>query len=531
MLRGASVWRPGHPPARSVTVRGGVIVAVGEPAPSGAEIVDVPAGFVVPGFVDAHVHPPTAGRLLLTVNLDGLTSAAQCLDAVAAYAAAHPDQEWITGGGWAMELFPGGLPRREDLDAAAPGRAVFLMNRDVHGAWASSRALERAGITRDTPDPPDGRIERDDDGTPTGALHEGAAYRVSDDVIPPPSATDWEAATLAAQAHLHALGVTSWQDAWVTRATQAAYASLAGDGRLRSRVTGALWWDRHRGLEQVAELVERRRAVGSFHPTTVKIMLDGVVENGTAAMLDPYVGSGNRGLTYVDELAAAVTALDAAGFPVHLHTIGDRAVRNALDAIAHARTVNGASGHRHQLAHIQVIDPADVPRFAELGVVANAQAYWAQHEPQMDELTLPVLGPERGRLQYPFASLLASGARLAMGSDWSVTTADPLAQLEVAVTRVDPEHRDTPPFLPDERLTLTQALTAFTSGSAHATHDDDAGAIEVGRRADLVVLDADLFAPGASLPSDARVELTMVAGEVVHRSAGAPGRTRPTLPR
>ena len=529
--------------ADAVAVRGGRIAAVGGVQEVRAltgprtRVVHAPGQLVVPGFQDAHLHPPFAGRNRLRVWLNDLEGRPAYLAAVAAHAAARPHEEWITGGGWAMEYFPGGTPRKEDLDAVVPDRPVLLFNRDVHGAWANSRALELAGITRDTPDPPDGRIERDPvTGEPTGTLHEGAAYRVDEDVVPQPDGAEWQAAILHAQEHLHALGITGWQDAWVTPATQAAYEVLAADGRLTARVAGALWWDRHRGMEQVDELLARRERalrvtapgadLGSgFHPRTVKIMTDGVLENRTGALLEPYCGghAEDRGLTYVpyDLLCEAVTALDRHGFQVHLHAIGDRAVRSGLDAIEAARAANGPADHRHQIAHVQVVQPEDVPRFAALDTVVNCQTYWAQSEPQMDELTIPVLGPERSRLQYPFASLLASGARLAMGSDWPVTTADPLAQLEVAVTRTDPEHRGNAPFLPDQRLRLDDAFDAFTAGSAHANHDAQGGAIEVGMRADLALLDTDVFAPGfggaGTLPlADARVRMTVAAGRVVH---------------
>ena len=528
--------------AGAVAVRDGRIAAVGSEAElaglagAGTRVVHAPGGLLLPGFQDAHVHPPFAGRNRLRLWLNDLEGRHAYLDAIAAYADAHPDEPWILGGGWSMEHFPGGTPRKEDLDAVVPDRPVFLFNRDVHGAWVNSRALEAAGIGRDTPDPADGRIERGPDGEAGGTLHEGAAYRVNEEVVPEPQAAEWQAAILEAQRHLHALGITGWQDAWVTPGTQAAYQALAADGRLTARVVGALWWERSRGLEQIPELVERRArgrqvrapgaALGSgFHPTTVKIMTDGVLENHTGALLEPYCDgcgghSDNRGLSYVpyDLLCEAVTELDAHGFQVHLHAIGDRAVRNSLDAIAAARRANGGGDQRHHIAHVQLIDRQDLPRFAELGVVVNCQAYWAQNEPQMDELTVPFIGSERAELQYPFAELLASGARLAMGSDWAVTTADPLQQIEVAVTRTDPENRANAPFLPHQRLTLDQAVDAFTAGSAHVNHDEQAGAIEVGRRADLALLDSDLFAPGARPASDARVVLTVAAGAVVHES-------------
>jgi predicted amidohydrolase YtcJ len=568
LITGARVLRPdpsdapggpAGPPADAVFVTGDRITAIG-PAQELLELagprtrrIHAPGRVVVPGFQDAHVHTPFAGRNLLNVWLNDTEGLPAYLDVIAAFAAAHPDLPWIVGGGWAMEYFPGGTPRKEDLDRVVDDRPVFLFNRDVHGAWVNSRTLELAGITAATPDPPDGRIERDaDTGEPTGTLHEGAAYRMNDTLVPAPDLDGWRAAVLAGQAHLHALGITGWQDAWVTPATLEAYRTLAADGGLTGRVVGALWWDRHRGLEQIAGLVEQRErasgaaaAAGSgvpgFFPTTVKIMVDGVLENRTGALLEPYCdGCGghtdNRGIAFVDDdlLAAAVTELDGLGFQVHQHAIGDRAVRAALDAVAAARAARNGDGQppndlRHHVAHIQVVHPDDVPRFAALGVVANCQAYWAQSEPQMDELTIPFLGPQRAEQQYPFAAIARAGGRLAMGSDWAVTTANPLEQIEVAVTRIDPENRGNPPFLPGERLSLSQALGAFTAGSAFVNHDEaDAGRLAVGRRADLAVLSDDVtspdlarrLAPGAgpdAVPlADVRVELTLAAGRLVH---------------
>jgi predicted amidohydrolase YtcJ len=553
---GAGRW------AEAVAVRDGRVAAVGSAADVGAligprtRVESVPGGLVVPGFQDAHVHAPFAGRDLLRLWLHDLGGRPAYLAEIAEYARTHPDEPWITGGGWAMEHFPGGTPRKEDLDAIVPDRPVFLFNRDVHGAWVNSRTLELAGITRDTPDPADGRIERDErTGEPTGMLQEGAAYRINDSLVPAPNRHEWEAAILKAQEHLHALGITGWQDAWVAPQTQEAYQVLAEDGRLTARVVGALWWERTRGLEQIPEFLARREqalAVGlrtpraslgsGFHARTVKIMTDGVLENYTGALFEPYCdgcggsvvgasdsGSGHRGLMFVDPelLAAAVTELDGHGFQVHMHAIGDRAAHSALNAVAAARAAHGPRDNRHHIAHLQVVRPDDIARFAELGVVANCQAYWAQHEAQMDELTIPFLGPERAAQQYPFASLLRSGARLAMGSDWAVTTANPLEQLEVAVTRVDPENRGNRSFLPEQRLTVDEAFDAFAAGSAFVNHDEQGGVIEVGRRADLAVLDLDVFAPGFGAGSagagavpiaDARVVLTVAAGTVVHHA-------------
>ena len=269
---------------------------------------------------------------------------------IKAYADANPDLEWILGGGWGMPAFPGGNPTAADLDAVVPGRPVFLPNRDHHGAWVSSRALEIAGIDRDTPDPPDGRIERDADGNPSGSLHEGATSLVSRH-LPRTTGEDYYAALMAGQAYLHSLGVTGWQDAIVGAYSgmddpASTYTTAAANGDLRSHVVGALWWERRLGVEQVADLVGRRETMtgGRFRATSVKIMQDGVAENGTAAMLEPYLdrcghATDNRGHSFIEAgaLRAAVAALDSAGFQVHVHAIGDRGMREALDAFEGTR--------------------------------------------------------------------------------------------------------------------------------------------------------------------------------------------------
>jgi predicted amidohydrolase YtcJ len=262
----------------------------------------------------------------------------------------------------------------------------------------------------------------------------------------------------------------------------------------------------------------------------VKIMQDGVVESFTAAMLVPYLdgggdATGNAGTSYFppEVLDALVTRLDAEGFQVHVHAIGDRAVREALDAIEAARVANGPSDRRHHIAHLQIVHPEDVPRFAALGVVANAQPLWACNDPQMLELTVPFLQPERLRWMYPFGTLVRSGARLAFGSDWPVSSPDPLAEVHVAVNRTmppgytygDPDQPNEP-LLPGERIDLPTALAASTDGSAYVNHlDHVTGSIEVGKRADLVVVSRDLFGDPVEEIGEATVDLTLVDGTVV----------------
>ncbi|MGW3206926.1 amidohydrolase [Streptomyces sp. NPDC001135] len=533
LFTGGPVLTPHGRTATAVAVTGGRITAVGgdelrDLAGPGTEVVDLSGRLLLPGFQDAHVHPVPAGLELAQCDLSGATTAEETVAAVRAYAEAHPEREWILGGGWSMEAFAGGTPTKELLDAAVPDRPVYLPNRDHHGAWVNSRALELAGIDRDTPDPADGRIERDASGEPAGTLQEGAMQLVAR-LTPPATPADRLAALLHAQRHLHALGITAWQDALVgdflgMDDPAEAYLTAARDGSLTARVVGALWWDRDRGAEQIAELQDKRAELthGRFRAGAVKLMLDGVAENGTAALLDPYLdGCGcvtaNRGKSFLDpaQLPKYVTELDAIGFQCHFHALGDRAVRDALDAIEAARAANGPSDTRPHLAHLQVVHPDDVPRFARLGATANIQPLWATHEPQMDELTIPFLGPERAARQYPFGALLRSGARLAAGSDWPVSSPDPLQGVHVAVNRVEPGGTG-PVFLPEERLGLADALTAYTAGSAYVNHLDDTGRVAVGALADLVVLDRDPFAGPPEAIEGTAVALTYVGGERVY---------------
>jgi predicted amidohydrolase YtcJ len=517
---------------QAVAVRGGRIVAVGREADlrrvigPRTRVVELRGRTVTPGFGDAHVHAVAAGLESLQCDLSGLRGLDAYLAAVTSYAAAHPDEGWIRGSGWSMADFPAGIPSRLDLDRVLPDRPVFLDSRDGHSGWANTKALELAGITDTTADPADGRIERDADGRAIGTLQENARYLVIR-LFPPFDTEMLVQALHIGQSVLHGFGVTNWQEAYAQAEVEdIAYPTVAGRGGLTGRVVAALGWDEDRDVEQIEELVERRArtAVPRYAPTSVKFFADGVIENFTAAMLEPYLDAAGdrtaqRGMSMLDPVAfaEAVHRIDALGFQTHVHAIGDRAVREALDAIAVARRRNGRNDNRPHIAHIQVIHPEDIDRFRALGVAANAQALWAVYESQMEVLTIPFLGPERAAWQYPFASLLRAGARLVMGSDWSVSTCDPLAQIDVAVNRVAAEHLGArPPFLPEERISLEDALEAFTAGSAWINHlESEVGSIEVGKAADLVVLDRDLFDRAAGRIGDARVVATFVDGVAV----------------
>jgi hypothetical protein len=536
-------------------VRGGLIQAVGTDEEikrvtgPGTRVVELGGQLAVPAFGDAHVHAVAGGLESLRCNLVGLRTRQESLAAVAAYCAGLGSDAWVLGGGWTMSAFPGGLPTAADLDPVTGGRPAFLPNRDHHSAWVNTAALERAGVDARTPDPPDGRIERDAAGRATGALHDGAMRLVAE-LVPPAGAAELRAGLLAAQAHLHSLGITRFQDACVGAAAELGipdvfetYRQAATDGALTCHVVGALWWDRSRGLGQIDDLLARRERAdgepggreradgepagrGRFRATTVKLMLDGVCETFTAAMSAPYLGRhGERGRLFIDPdtLREATGRLAAEGFQLHFHAIGDRAVAAALDALE-ALPARQRRAARHHLAHLQFIAPQDMGRFRALDAVANFQPLWACNEPQMEELTLPFVGPERAAWQYLIGSLARGGTRIAFGSDWPISSADPLQEIHVAVNRVKSERLGRPgepecedPFLPAQAITVDDAIGAFTSGVDWVNHEEHAaGILMPGMRADVAVLDQDLYAiPPAEIGSTS-VVMTVASGRVVY---------------
>jgi len=539
VLRGGAVYTldAARSWAEAVAVRGDRIVYVGPEDGVAAQIgprtrvVDLAGKMVLPGFQDAHIHPPVSGVGYLTCGLYDLTTQDEYLQAVAECAKRRPDAPWIRGEGWSLPAFaPTGIPDKKLLDAILPDRPVYLDSKDGHTAWVNSKALEIAGITKQTPDPPGGRIDRDPEtGEPVGSLQESAIELVGAHV---PAVTDAEIeeGLRYALELLNAYGITSFQDASVHLEGNSAYRSLAAyraldeKGELTARAVLSLLWNQEKGEEQLPALVEARRNAtrGRVRATTVKVFQDGVLEAQTAAVLDPYVGTdGDTGIALIDpqRLKRYVTLLDAAGFQVHFHAIGDAAIRQCLDAVEAARETNGVRDSRHHISHIQLFHPDDIPRFRQLGVVANFQPLWAYADAYITELVLPFLYPGAARWNYPIASLLRSGAVVAFGSDWSVSSANPLEEIEVAVTRMDADGGEGEPFVPEERIDLRDAIAAFTINAAYVNFQEDStGSLEPGKLADLIVVDRNLFEIDPTEISEARVLLTLLDGQPVHGS-------------
>jgi predicted amidohydrolase YtcJ len=522
------------PRATSVAVVDGRIAAIGDldevraSAGARAEEVDLAGGLLSPGFVDSHLHPLMGGLERSLCDLGPAKSAAECLAIIGEYARSNPDEPWIVGGGWRLDLFPGGTPTREALDRVVPDRPVILRSADRHGSWVNSRALEIAGVTAATPDPSDGRIERDADGTPSGTLHEGAIMLVQTH-SPAPSVAALHRGLLVAQEYVFSLGMVGWQDALLRIQDNGvdsldAYLAAMADGSLRAKVTGALWWDRTRGLEQLPDLIARRErgatAGDRFRADTVKIMLDGIAENFSARLTQSYRDehghpTGNTGVTFVapESLTEIARALDDAGFQMHFHALGDLAVREALDAVA---GLPNRARLRHHLAHLEIIQPIDVQRFATAGATANLQPLWAQNEKALRELTLPFLDPSFESLIYPFGDLHRANASLAAGSDWPVSSADPIEGIHVAVNRSSPETADAGPMLPEQALPLSVIWDAYTYGSAWLNHREaTTGEIRVGAAADVIVLDRDPFSQPAEEIAETTVTGTWIDGERV----------------
>lgn len=524
---------PARPWATSVAIRDGRLVAVGSDADTErltgkqTRVIDLRGRLVLPAFHDVHSHP-VLGVWRTQCAIEAGKTPAEYQQLIAKCLADQPGTGWLVGWGWEPGLFtPKGMPPKELLDAIAPDRPVAILSMGAHDLWVNSRALQLAGITRATADPPNGTIDRDPKtGEPTGGLHEEAMAAV-DKLRPPSSPQALENALYQANRHFNSVGIVGWQDASVSIRSDdefrvlETYSTLRRKNALKGHITLALLWDADRGIEQVPDLAaasERLHAIG-LEARTIKIFLDGALGGRTAALLEPYSDRpGFRGDLHVpaEALNEAVTQLDGRGFQVHIHAIGDRAVRVALDSFAAARARNGKKDNRHLIAHAELIAREDQSRFADLDVVLAPEPRWAHGGP-FTRMVAERVGPGRMDRVFLIGGPMRAGAKVAFSSDWPVASANPLESIEVAVTRRDAIAADAEAFLADDRITLEQAVAAYTLQAAYVSRKEAAtGSIEVGKSADLVVLDRDVFKIPAEQISDAKVILTLLAGEAVH---------------
>lgn len=527
---------PDRSVAQAAAVRDGLIVAVGGndeiKALAGPQTrtLDLSGKLALPGFHDAHVHPTMGGYMLLGCALNNEDSIEALLSKVTS-CAAESSEGWLQGHAFDLSLFGEDGPHKSLLDAIDAERPIILWGSDGHNAWANSRALELAGITAETPDPELGVIERDPDGSPSGTLRE-TAQEIVRKVLPQPTLESNIEALRTGIAHLNSLGITSFIDAWVGQEDYEAYQAVERAGALSARVVTSLTFEsgfaKHQGEEWERVLASRNTYESErINNDSIKIFLDGVLEGETAALLEPYVGMhGHRGelILSPQQLNAAVTRFDAMGLQVHMHAIGDRAVRAGLDAIEAARNENGVGDNRHHISHLQLIHVDDIERFSTLNTAANFQADWAYPDDWIMELNLPVLGEERVQGMYPIASVERAGGRIVGGSDWSVSSADPLEAIEIAVRRQDAFASEGPVLNEAERVSLASMIDAYTINTAWLMHHEGiTGSIEVGKRADFVVLDRDLFAIPSTEINEAKVLMTLIEGEVVYQAPDAGG--------
>ncbi|MBS0264019.1 MAG: amidohydrolase [Planctomycetes bacterium] len=518
--------------AEAVVIRDGKIVYVGTTRGASPWIgpqtktIDLQGKMLLPGFHDAHVHLVGGGIELGECDLNGLTKLEDILAAVRKYAAEHPHKKWIRGGGWPLTLQK--QIHKSQLDQIVPDRPVHLDAADGHSSWDNSLALAAAKITRETPQPARGRIEHDPQtGEPTGVLREAAAFLVADE-IPPHSPEEYQEGLRRGLKLANRLGITSVCEARVTDRHLEAFAALEKRGELTVRAVCAMGYTDSGELSEIAKFVDWRKKYQGrrFRATAVKIFEDGVIESKTAALLEPYLGGDKPEMGWLnvepDVLNPLVAQLDKLGFQVKVHAIGDRGIRATLDAFEFARNRNGTRDSRHHIAHIQMFHPADIPRFRQLGVVANFQPLWAYADPYIMDLTIPIIGVERARFMYPIRSLAKSGAVVVCGSDWSVSSMNPLEAIQIGITRRGLKDGPGPGWLPDEMADLPLLLAGYTINAAYVNfQESETGSIEPGKAADLVVLDRNLFEIPAHEIHRAQVLLTLLDGQEVYRAEKA----------
>ncbi|HEY0300497.1 MAG TPA: amidohydrolase [Rhizomicrobium sp.] len=535
VLRGGAIYTldPARPWAQALVVRDGRIVYVGNEAGTrafdgrDARTIALRGRMVLPGFHDGHSHPMSGAMRLLQCRFDGLVSARAIYDAVRRCAQASPAGAWVLGNGWAETAFGPGGPRRAALDDIVPDRPAMLRTEDGYTAWVNSTALALAGIDPEGSTPLAEGLARDPaSGKPTGILRNDAIALVRRHV-PPPTEGEYREALRRATAIANRFGITSIFDASASAAMLDAYHAADLAGELTVRIVAAQLVDPRRGTDQVDDFVARRvRFRGPLlRADAAKIFLDGEIGMHSAAMLAPYADMpDSRGDLFIraGALDAIVRRLDAEGFSIHMHAMGDGAVRAGLDAIEQAMAANGPRDRRHQLAHIGIADLSDISRFGRLGVTANIQPLWFQAGDPATASTDAALGPARTRRNYPVASIAQAGGRIVASSDWPGPTMNPLDGIQYAITTQTLDGVLTA-RQPEQRIGLAAALAAYTRDAAWVAREDALdGGLAPGKAADLVVLDRNLFRLRARDLHKARVLLTLLAGEPVYRDPGFP---------
>lgn len=491
-------------------------------------VLSLAGSAVLPAFHDAHTHLLWSGADLLMVDLYGATTVTELQDTVSAWADAHPDEAWVQGGGWDTSTFYGVIDRTT-LDAVVSDRPAYVYSSDAHIGLASTLALEAAGITADTPDPADGTIERDADGEPTGVLLEGAMSLV-DSLLPPYADSTVDEGLRNAQSQANRYGLVGVTDAYIDEWMLEGYARAEQRGELTIRVFGEVEVPPE-SKGATAEILDWANTYDSEHVTVggAKVFLDGIIESQTAYMLEPYVDGSTFTPYYTDsDLARLGCELDGAGLQLHAHAIGDGAVRQFLDLIEAVEACNGPRDRRPLAAHLEVIDPDDIGRFAELGVYADFQPLWAYPDSYIEDLTEPVIGPERSEWLYPIGAVVDAGGTFVGGSDWSVTSQNPMLAIEVAVTRQDPWANDGRVLTEQHLVDVETAIRAYTSLGAEASFsEEETGTLEVGKRADFVVLTDDPFVVDPHALSDVKVKQTWMDGVRVYAGEAADAKDEP----
>jgi predicted amidohydrolase YtcJ len=490
-------------------------------------VVNLEGKMVLPGLVDAHAHPSHAMDLVGNISLYSLHSIEEYKKAIATFVDNHPEKEFYRGSGWSDTLFPNLGPTKEILDAILPNQPIAIVSYDGHSMWVNSATLEKAQITKDTPDPEGGRIERDPKtGEPSGTLRE-TAFKLVEKVIPDYTLEERKNALLAYQKMAAQVGITMTHDAMLDAQAITAFNTLAEESQLKMRFRGSITLDPELDLKQQVEMMIDERSKNTYHyfqTPAAKIFVDGVVEGGTAYLFDPYEHRPEfRGepIWEPGKLNKACTALDKENLQIHFHVIGDAATRITLDALEQSIESNGKRDARHLVTHLQLVAPEDIHRFAQLGVVGVPQPFWFKIDEYYWKLALPYLGKERADKQYPMQSFIDAGAVVASASDFPVTIPfDPLIAIQAGITRSQNINLSEDVLWPEERSTLEDMIVSYTYNGAYANFlEKETGSIEVGKQADLIVLDQNLFEIPATEIAKTKVLLTLVAGQAVFRAS------------